>query len=301
MRIKMLIENKNVSPTAFAKMIDFNQSNLSKILRGEREVPTNLINAICDKLEIPYKWLVAGEGQMPVGMELSVDEAPMDAVTQRFFDVLEHINVTPYKLSKEVDGITSQKLSNAKKGRNNISSDIIANFGKYYTNVNLSYILTGEGSMFKDGAEPMAKNILPATAINYEKGVPYYDIDFLGGFDFIINEKTSMPSYMIDYQPYNKADAWCNITGHSMEPLISSGDVIAIKELKDWMDFIPYGEIYAIITEEHRTIKRVTKSERGNDFLQLIPENKSIEYQPQDLPKKLILKIFKVLGAMKRF
>lgn len=64
MRIKILIEHENVSPSKFAKMIDFNQSNLSKILNGYRNVAPNLINAICDNLNVSYKWLVNGEGSM---------------------------------------------------------------------------------------------------------------------------------------------------------------------------------------------------------------------------------------------
>ncbi|WP_314712577.1 S24 family peptidase [Prevotella pallens] len=64
MRIKILIEHENVSPSKFAKMIDFNQSNLSKILKGDRNVAPNLINAICDNLNVSYKWLVNGEGSM---------------------------------------------------------------------------------------------------------------------------------------------------------------------------------------------------------------------------------------------
>lgn len=64
MRIKILIEHENVSPSKFAKMIDFNQSNLSKILNGDRNVAPKLINAICDTLNVSYKWLVNGEGSM---------------------------------------------------------------------------------------------------------------------------------------------------------------------------------------------------------------------------------------------
>ena len=67
MRIKMLIEDKKVSSSGFAKLIGFNQSNFSKILRGEREVPTNLVNAICDGLNVPYMWLVNGNGSMHLG------------------------------------------------------------------------------------------------------------------------------------------------------------------------------------------------------------------------------------------
>lgn len=64
MRIKLLIEHKNVSPSKFAKMISFNQSNLSKVLKEDRKVPTNLIKAICESLDVPYSWLVNGEGPM---------------------------------------------------------------------------------------------------------------------------------------------------------------------------------------------------------------------------------------------
>ena len=52
MRIKILIEHENVSPSKFAKMIDFNQSNLSKILNGDRNVAPKLISAICENLNV---------------------------------------------------------------------------------------------------------------------------------------------------------------------------------------------------------------------------------------------------------
>ena len=67
MRIKALIDKKEVSPSAFAKLIGFSQSNLSKVLRGDRNVPSNLISAICDNLGVSYNWLVNGEGDMLKG------------------------------------------------------------------------------------------------------------------------------------------------------------------------------------------------------------------------------------------
>lgn len=66
MRIKALIDKKEISPSAFAKLIGFSQSNLSKVLRGDRNVPSNLISAICDNLNVSYNWIVTGEGNMLV-------------------------------------------------------------------------------------------------------------------------------------------------------------------------------------------------------------------------------------------
>lgn len=135
---------------------------------------------------------------------------------------------------------------------------------------------------------------------DYVRGRPYYDVDFLGGFDLLCNDQTIIPSYNIDFQPFNKKDVfWCNISGKSMEPEISSGDIIALKEVQDWNDYISYGEIYAIVTNnELRTVKRVRKGSDEEHFL-LVPSNK--DYDAQEIEKKMILKIFSVLGSMKKF
>lgn len=135
--------------------------------------------------------------------------------------------------------------------------------------------------------------------INYSSGVPYYDVDFIGGFDMVLNDQTTTPAYLIDFQMYNSSDCWCNVTGHSMEPAISNGDIIALKEVQDWTTFLPFGEIYAIVTTEHRTIKKLSAG-HNHDFFTLIPLNKSIEYQPQEIPKSIILKVYKVMGCMKK-
>ena len=124
-------------------------------------------------------------------------------------------------------------------------------------------------------------------------------MDFIGGFDMVLNDQTTTPAYLIDFQMYNSADCWCNVTGHSMDPEISHGDIIALKEVKEWDVFLPFGEIYALVTTEHRTIKKVSAGHDHN-FFTLIPLNKSIEYQPQEIPKSIILKVYKVMGCMKK-
>lgn len=135
---------------------------------------------------------------------------------------------------------------------------------------------------------------------SYISGVPYYNVDFIGGFDLILNDQTVNPEYYIQFKPYDKATCWCNITGHSMEPEISHGDIIALREILD-ASFLPYGEIYAIVTtNEMRTVKRIGPSSNPDNYT-LIPTNKSPEYGIQELPKNMILRIFEVMGCMKRF
>ena len=61
----------------------------------------------------------------------------------------------------------------------------------------------------------------PSVSYTPSKGAPYYDVDFLGGFDLTFNDQTVTPEYNIDFKPFNKPGVtWVNITGHSMEPKI---------------------------------------------------------------------------------
>lgn len=132
------------------------------------------------------------------------------------------------------------------------------------------------------------------------EGVPYYDVDFVGGFDIIVNDQTVNPSYMINFKPYERATCWCNITGHSMEPEIGHGDIIALRRIED-MSYLPYGEIYAIVTRnDMRTVKRLGPGSTRDTYM-LIPANKSPEYAPQEIYKKDILYIYEVMGCMKKF
>jgi len=130
--------------------------------------------------------------------------------------------------------------------------------------------------------------------------VPYYDVDFVGVFDLILNDQTIKPDFRIDFPPFNDALCWVNTTGDSMYPLITSGDIIALETLKNWQDFLLKGETYAIVTQDFRTIKIVGASSKS-DHLKLIPYNDQTRYTPQDLPIKMITNIFKVKGAIKKF
>lgn len=137
-------------------------------------------------------------------------------------------------------------------------------------------------------------------AISQDRGAPYYDVDFIGGFDMIFNEQKIAPTFYIDFPPYNDADAWINVTGKSMSPYISHGDIAAIKRLDNWMEFIPFGEIYAVVTDEHRTIKTVTAG-KDDDHFTLVPHNQSREYVEQQIPKKIINHMYRVKGTIKKF
>ena len=154
--------------------------------------------------------------------------------------------------------------------------------------INSSWLLTGEGEMLRTESE------MPSLNQRYE-GAPYFNVDFIGGFDLIVNDQTVSPDFYINYPPYNQPGVvWCNLTGHSMEPEISNGDIIALREVTTPIQYLPAGEIYGIVTEEYRTVKRIRLSQKEG-FVRLIPSNKSDEFCEQEIPISMILKVYAVL------
>lgn len=161
-----------------------------------------------------------------------------------------------------------------------------------FPEINKVWLLSGVGSMYADDT--------PKPEKSYTHGRPYYNVDFTGGFELMVNEQAARPDYLISMPQYDRDGvAWCNITGHSMEPEISNGDIIALQEVENWDEAIIYGEIYGVITRNGlRTIKRIRRG-GTEDTVTLQPTNP--EYDTQDIQKGQIYKLFRVLCAVKRF
>lgn len=197
-------------------------------------------------------------------------------------------------------------ISKALKGDPKILTDkFIKRFNNAFDDIfNLNWLLDGEGEMLN--AE--AANSNTQIKVTYEdrprisrtSGRPYYNVDFIGGFDLVFNDQTVVPEYNIDFAPYNQDGVvWCNITGNSMQPKISHGDIIAIKEVVGWQDYLSMGEIYAVVTANHLRTVKIIRQGKSEGTLRFIPIN-TAEFDEQEVPIKMITRVFEVLGCMKR-
>lgn len=200
-----------------------------------------------------------------------------------------------YSLEKRADlarflGIAPNTLTNWYI-RDTFDLDII------YTkcvDIDYNWLFSGE----KPSSSQCVNNEYPEINQEY-KGSPYYNVDFIGGFDVLFNDQTINPDFYINYPPYNKDGVvWVNLTGHSMEPELSNGDIIALKPMNTSIEYLPQNEIYAIITEDYRTVKRIELSDRDG-FVRLIPSNK--DFKTQEIPIKMISKVYAVLGSIRKF
>ena len=206
-------------------------------------------------------------------------------IKQNILQYLATKGTTPYEFYKK-SGVTRGVLNQ----NNGISEENIARFLAYAPDVNVEWLITGRGSM-------MGNNEKELTTQNINDGIPYYDVDFIGGFDEVFNDQTANPELSITNGICPRAQLWCNITGHSMEPTISNGDIIALRQCS--VQDIQYGEIYAVVMDSFRTVKMLRRSETPG-MIRFVPVN-THDFDPQDFPVKRILKIYEVVGCLRRF
>ena len=140
------------------------------------------------------------------------------------------------KMDRGVNGISSALNGDERYLTWKFTKAFCASFSNI---ISADWIYDGSGKMIVE--ETPTTKMLPSDLDSllikgYDKSVgkPYFNVDFEMGYDIMVNDQTTNPDYMIDFTPYNKCDCWCNVHGDSMRPTISSGDIIAIKEVKDF-------------------------------------------------------------------
>lgn len=294
-----------------AQAMKATQSNVSGALNGREGVLTDsFLTRFAEAFkQISTMWLLYEEGPMltvapnfkeentPQVLESVVDKDIQEEqvkMTERIMELVRESQHTPKTFALEADIELSLFLRKLEGKAVWSVADVHKICDTF--RVRKGWLVDGDGQKFRLPDEVL-ETIPARRSYDARVGKPYYNVDFVAGFDLIINDQTTKPEYMIDFAPYNKCDCWCNATGNSMHPTISHGDKIAIKEVQDPKSCLINDEIYAIVTtNELRTIKRIRDN---GDTITLIPDNKS--YTEQTISKDLLLRVFRVLGSVKMF
>jgi phage repressor protein C with HTH and peptisase S24 domain len=194
---------------------------------------------------------------------------------------------TEFAEKLEIEQGTLSGILTGKTGKG-VSSHIKAKL-KLLFKVNISWLNSGEGEHFL-GEDPIK-----------EEGVPYYPVNF---FDHnygnsLVSEVE--PEYLINYQPFNDCTAYVPVYGDSMYPRYASGEVIAVKEIKNF-DVIQWGEAYVVITNENANGLRSIKTlHEHSDPKKLILKSSNPNFKGETVIKKEdILSLYVIRGKITR-
>ncbi len=210
-------------------------------------------------------------------------------IKKRILEYLDYKGVSKYQFYKD-SGITRGVLDKS----SGISEDNIAKFIAYVGDINLEWLMTGEGSYYVSEsmvAEPNQVYKLKTDNNVSEQRIPFYNLEATAGLVELfnhINDKDPIDYLSIPNLP--KCDGAVSVTGDSMYPLLKSGDIIMYKQLTNEISNIFFGEMYLLSIDldgdEYVSVKWVQRSDKGEKYIKIVSENQ--HHQPKDIPLKKI-------------
>ena len=132
-----------------------------------------------------------------------------------------------------------------------------------------------------------------------QAGIPLIPVDAVAGFNGIDSPTIQIHDcqrYLVpEFQQLN-AEFMIRVSGSSMYPKYSSGDILACRKLTSY-HFIQWGKIYVIDSEQGAMVKRLFPCDEDTDYV--ICKSDNPNYPPFELPKTEIRSLSIVLGAIR--
>ena len=158
-------------------------------------------------------------------------------------------------------GVSNSYIQNLNE---NMGPLILEKISAVYPELNIEWLLTGEGNMINEKKKDKSN------------GIPLIPTYAMAG-QFTCEQnimENNCERYVI---PVFDADFLIPVHGTSMQPYLNSGDIIACKKI--YMDklFFQWNRIYVIDTNQGILVKRIRKSEK-KDYVILISDNPDYIY-----------------------
>lgn len=167
--------------------------------------------------------------------------------------------------------------------------------------ISSDWLLTGEGEMLVNNSVNSSNTSVPASppsSIEEEtKRVPLIPFEARGGqLDGFARNGVTLAQCETVPTPFKGAQFAISVRGQSMSPTYPSGCVLFIsKNIADWVE---WGKVYVLDTENGVIVKQLAPSSLGNDFVCCKSFNDVPEFAPFDVPKSTIFGIYRVVGAL---
>lgn len=164
---------------------------------------------------------------------------------------------------------------------------------KHFPELSADWLITGSGPMLRSNlpvAQPTTEpgTGIPLIPIEAIAGIPADEnigIRFIDCAHYVIPEFTNLNvEYMI------------RVSGSSMYPKYSNGDILACRRIHDVL-FFQWGKIYVIDSSQGALVKRVFQDEDPDRIL-LVSDNKE-HYPPFSIPKSDIRSLSIVVGVIR--
>lgn len=195
-------------------------------------------------------------------------------------------NITMAEFGRRI-GVSSAYITSMRKS---IQPDKVERIKEEFPDLDIDWLLTG----VKDDDSPPIKT-------NDTILIPVASPDSIGGTRF--NEEVNTEEYINGYLPFptsiaHHGDVVIPIYGDSMEPTYKAGSMVLIREVELWREYLELGCTYVIgLVDDRRIIKTVMA---GSDAKHLLLVSINPAYEPQEIDKKIIRSVWRVIASVRR-
>ena len=215
--------------------------------------------------------------------------------SDRLQKLIEHLGVTQNALGQKLGYDRSQTIYDLVNGKCKPSFDFIQKIlnSDISETISIDWLVTGSGSMLRSDL-PAAH---PATEPG--AGIPLIPIEAVAGLptdDPVGTRFIDCAHYIIpDFANLN-VEYMIRVSGSSMYPKYSNGDILACRRVHDVL-FFQWGKIYVIDSSQGALVKRVFQDEDPDRIL-LVSDNRE-NYPPFSIPKSDIRSLSIVVGVIR--
>ena len=226
-----------------------------------------------------------------------------DAFSQSLKSYLNQLGYNQDQLSKMLD-VSQPYLSALLSGKKAFGKGTAEKWQQMF-GFSSGWLLTGEGSMLVNNSANNLVNTsntsapaVSSSSIEEEANrVPLIPFEAQGGqLDGFARNGVTLAQCETVPTPFKGAQFAISVRGQSMSPAYPSGCVLFIsKNIADWVE---WGKVYVLDTENGVIVKQLAPSSLGNDFVCCKSFNDAPEFAPFDVPKSTIFGIYRVVGAL---
>lgn len=212
--------------------------------------------------------------------------------SEKFVEVVKQLENTGQiksrrALAKQL-GWQETLLSNAMNGRRQVPKEKILKLIKTYQ----------LEDVFVSGQNPTKlTQKSDYKSIEDWQGLPMFDIPVTAGaVSLIRDEPMTEPAFYLQIPSFRDCTFGARVSGDSMYPEIRNGDYVICKEVDKFI----FGDIYLVVTDDgQETVKYVHPHEEKDDWVKLVPYNKSVPITP--IRKDNIIRMYRVKGVFKGY
>ncbi len=219
----------------------------------------------------------------------------------RFFIEKEGLSVRQFE---SLIGSSDGKIAKFIATNSSLKSDTLTKIMEIFPHLSVSWLLTGEGEMLtvhdKDNEQTKNESITNQPIAHLNKAsIPLIPVDAVAGFNGVDSPSIHIDdcqSYLVPEFKQLNAEFMIRVSGSSMYPKYSSGDILACRKLTSY-NFIQWGKIYVIDSEQGAMVKRLFPCDEQPDCVTCKSDNPN--YPPFKLPTTEIRSLSIVLGSIR--